>query len=70
MGRRAPRPVLQQRAQATLEALVTAGELLLDGRAPHTVAVEEILARAGASASSFHQRFGSKERFFMWWCRS
>lgn len=62
-GQRAPRPVLQQRAQATLEALVTAGELLLDGRDPHTIALEEILARAGASASSFYQRFGSKERF-------
>lgn len=49
---------------ATAEALVTAGEQLLDGRDPEAVSVEEILERAGASPSSFYQRFGSKLAFF------
>jgi AcrR family transcriptional regulator len=61
--REAPGPALQQRAQATLEALVTAGESLLDGRDPEALPVEQILARAGASASSFYRRFRSKDRF-------
>src|SRR4051794_35724584 len=62
--RTTPRPVSQERAQATLEALVAAGEQLLDGRDPEAFSLDEILSRAGASASSFYQRFGSKEQFF------
>lgn len=58
-----PRPVRQDRARATRDALVTAGEQLLDGRDPEAISLEELLARAGASASSFYQRFASKERF-------
>lgn len=57
------RPVTQDRAQATLDALVIAGEQLLDGRDPESISLEEILVRAGASASSFYQRFGSKDRY-------
>ena len=44
--------------------MVTAGELLLDGRDPEAMSIEEILRRAGTSASSFYQCFGSKEGFF------
>jgi AcrR family transcriptional regulator len=63
MAARDPRRARQRRAVATADAMVTAGEQLLDGRDPDAVSVEEILARAGASASSFYQRFGSKIAF-------
>ncbi|APR84976.1 Hypothetical protein A7982_10325 [Minicystis rosea] len=63
-SRAEPRPVSQQRAQATLEALVIAGESLLDGRDPESLSLEDILSRAGASASSFYQRFRAKDAFF------
>lgn len=63
-SRGAPRPVSQQRAQATLDALVIAGESLLDGCDPEGLSLEQILARSGASASSFYQRFRGKDAFF------
>jgi AcrR family transcriptional regulator len=44
--------------------MVLAGELLLDGRDPLGLSMDELLARAGASASSFYQRFGSKEQYW------
>lgn len=61
---RGPRSVRQSRALVTLDAMVTAGEQILDGRDPEAVGIEEILDRAGASASSFYQRFDSKLAFF------
>lgn len=59
-----PKPARQERATATLEAMVIAGEQLLDGRDPLGLSMDDLLARAGASASSFYQRFGSKEQFW------
>jgi AcrR family transcriptional regulator len=43
--------------------MLEAGDGLLDGRDPDAITLDEILAKAGTSASSFYQRFGSKDRF-------
>jgi len=37
---------------------------LLDGRDPADLSMDDLLARAGASASSFYQRFSSKEQYW------
>lgn len=55
-------PPAQRRSQETLDRILEATEVLLDGRGFNEISVLEICTAADVSASSFYARFDSKER--------
>ncbi|HWS73526.1 MAG TPA: TetR/AcrR family transcriptional regulator [Quisquiliibacterium sp.] len=62
--RPAPLRVVQPRAQATLDALLSAGHRLLQSRALDEISIAEIAAESGVSVGSFYGRFSDKESYF------
>ncbi len=55
------RPPQQERSRETLDRIVEAAELLIDGRPFDSVSIDDIINEADVSRSSFYARFPSKE---------
>ncbi len=63
--RTAPLPVVQSRALATQDALLTAGRKLLRDRTLEALSVADIAAESGMSVGSFYGRFRDKASYFV-----
>ena len=55
------RPPQQERSRETLDRIVEAAELLIDGRPFDSISIDDIINEADVSRSSFYARFPSKE---------